>query len=422
MRELEEKINGALKSREQRGIWRRVPSGTGSLIDFCSNDYLSLASNSQLRANFLKQLTNSEHILGSGGSRLLVDMPPHSALESRLATFFSAPTALLFNSGFDANAGFFSAVPQHGDVIIYDEYIHASVHDGMRSSRARSSTFAFEHNSLVSLEDCLQKVIEDRPEISTGKNSVFVAIEALYSMDGDFAPLREIVDLLEKILLHGNGHLVVDEAHSTGLYGKQGRGIVSMLGIEDRVTARLHTFGKALAGSGAVILTTRPIREYLVNYARPLIYTTALSHSSIINANCSFDVLESDLGIQLSERLIRSCTKFLHSLRTYLHSSSSGLLFLPETLWIPGTSDYGLVSPIIPLLTPHPRPLAAYLQKLGFLTRPITHPTVPKGLDRVRICLHAENALEDVDGLLAGIIAWAESQRPAKPARLLAKL
>ena len=261
MRELDEKLRNALKSREERTILRRLPSGTRSLIDFCSNDYLSFASNSHLRAHFLHQLHTSECILGSGGSRLLMDTPAHAALEARLASFFGAPAALLFNSGFDANVGFFASVPQQRDVLLYDEYIHASVHDGMRASRARSSTFSFKHNCLTSFKNLLTKVVEDRSSVLGGNSSVFVAVESLYSMDGDFAPLRGILALLESILPEGNGHLIVDEAHATGLYGEQGRGIVSLLGLENRVTARLHTFGKALASSGGpYLIFTWPTR------------------------------------------------------------------------------------------------------------------------------------------------------------------
>ncbi|KAF8501250.1 pyridoxal phosphate-dependent transferase [Gautieria morchelliformis] len=348
MGELEGKLKKALKSREERTILRRLPTGTGSLIDFCSNDYLSLASNSHLRTRFLNELSKHEKILGSGGSRLLTDIPGHEALETRLASFFNAPAALLFNSGFDANAGFFAAVPQAGDVILYDEYIHASVHDGMRSSRARDSAWSFKHNSLASLEHLLGAVIEDRASVRVGENSVFVAVESLYSMDGDFAPLREIVSLLDRVLPYRNHHLVVDEAHTTGLYGENGRGIVSMLGLETRVTARLHTFGKALAGSGAVILTSPLIRDYLVNYARPFIYTTALNHASVIGIGCSFDMLEEDVGNQLSAQLAYICAHFRRALRSYLRTSSGNWICLPDVLWTPENDLNHVVSPIIP--------------------------------------------------------------------------
>lgn len=256
---LDAKLAAALFSREQRQIRRRLPdpvtssSEAKTVIDFNSNDYLSLSSSSALRRLFLTKLAQAPDILGSGGSRLLVNGRAHTNLESRLSQFFDSPAALLFNSGFDANVGFFSCIPQLGDVVVYDEYIHASVHDGIRTSRAKGSHYSFAHNSILSLRDLLVKLRDEIPGLSTGENSLFVAVESLYSMDGTFAPLTEIVNLLESHLPKGNGYLVVDEAHSTGIYGPQGRGRVALLGLERKVLARLHTFGKALAATGGML-------------------------------------------------------------------------------------------------------------------------------------------------------------------------
>ncbi len=253
---LDAKLGAALRSRDERQIRRRLsdPDADAGLVDFHTNDYLSLSHSPDLRARFLSKLHVAPEILGSGGSRLLVNGHAHSALEARLAIFFGSPTALLFNSGFDANVGFFSCIPQPGDVVVLDEYIHASVHDGVRSSRARDAQFTFEHNCLTSLGDVLLRLLHARPGLSTGENSLFVAVESLYSMDGTVAPLSQIVEMLETLLPNGNGYLVVDEAHATGIYGPNGKGLVAMLGLEHRVLARLHTFGKALAGSGGMFL------------------------------------------------------------------------------------------------------------------------------------------------------------------------
>jgi len=252
---LDAKLCSALASRDERRIRRRLPdpntASTVDLIDFTSNDYLSLSSSHVLRNLLLTKLADAPDILGSGGSRLLVNGQVHSALEARLSKIFGSEAALLFNSGFDANVGFFSCVPQPGDLIVYDEFIHASVHDGIRASRTRR-VVPFAHNSVHSLRQILTKLLsqEYQPGLRTGTNSVFVAVESLYSMDGTFAPLSAIVHVLETFFPLGNAHLVVDEAHSTGIYGPQGRGRVAQLGLESKVTARLHTFGKALAASG----------------------------------------------------------------------------------------------------------------------------------------------------------------------------
>lgn len=316
---LEKKLEASLQSRRQRQILRSLPPPTSSnphdddrqLIDFTSNDYLSLTSYEPLRRRFLEKLGESRDVLGSGGSRLLVNGAGHQALETRLATFFDSPAALLFNSGFDANVGFFTCVPQEGDVVVYDEYIHASVHDGIRASRARGQerNGSFAHNSVESLRGVLQQFISEVPGLRSGGSNVIVAVETLYSMDGTFAPLVEIVELVETLFPAGNGYVVVDEAHATGLYGRDGRGLVSHFGLEKRVFARLHTFGKALGSSGgecaytllhklyltrneAVILTSPLVKAYLLNYARSLIYTTSLSAASVVAINCSFDMLE----------------------------------------------------------------------------------------------------------------------------------
>jgi len=324
MSSLNQKLSTALSSREKRHIRRRLPISASAVHpsrDFTSNDYLSLATSPTLRTAFQSALSAAPQILGSGGSRLLVPTPAHVALERRLERFFGAEKALLFNSGFDANVAFFSAIPQPGDFVLYDEHIHASVHDGMSASRVDpSSLIKFPHNSVAALKQSLRKLLHEHEDLRDGKASAFVAVESLYSMDGTFAPLHEVVKSVEEMLPRGNGYVIVDEAHATGIYGPQGRGMVAALGLEGRVLARLHTFGKALAGSGgarcsppralndilrinvAAILTTELIRDYLLNYARPLIYTTALTYANVIGVECAFDMLEDGSAEVVSSR------------------------------------------------------------------------------------------------------------------------
>jgi 8-amino-7-oxononanoate synthase len=294
---LAQKLAAALASREHRNIRRRLPDPSLSLspstspstshlaitntapppptatinqptqqpdsspVDFSSNDYLSLSTSALLRTRVLGALHASPSILGSGGSRLLVHNHAHVALEARLARTFRAPAALLFNSGFDANAGFFASVPQPGDALLHDEAIHASVHDGARASRiAARMRRPFAHNDVRALRSALCALRDECPALREGKSSVFVAVESVYSMDGTVAPLCAILDAMEDVFPAGNAYLVVDEAHATGLYGPGGRGMVAELGLEDRVLARLHTFGKALAASGGACLYNMLIR------------------------------------------------------------------------------------------------------------------------------------------------------------------
>jgi len=329
---LEKQLTAALKSREARHIHRSLPpSADAALVDFSSNDYLSLSKSSELRTRFLEKLGSTEQILGSGGSRLLINGSAHVDLEDRLRLFFSrtdpaspltlAQDALLFNSGFDANVGFFACVPQPGDCVLYDEYIHASVHDGMRVSRA--VCVPFQHNSIEDLEKKLLRQKNERPGLADGSDSVFIAVESLYSMDGTISPLADIIQLAESAFPSRNAYVFVDEAHSTGIYGPNGRGLVNLLGLQSRVFARLHTFGKALAGTGgesvcsdpvesmlkrgiAVLLVPPLVKQYLINYARTLIYTTSLSYANIISANCSFDFLESGRADEVRPRFRNS--------------------------------------------------------------------------------------------------------------------
>ncbi|KAF9230720.1 PLP-dependent transferase [Melanogaster broomeanus] len=417
MSSLPEKLTAALKSRDHRFIRRRLPEPTPTVhteIDFTSNDYLSLSTSTALRDSVLATLSTARQILGSGGSRLLVPAPPHAALEARLCRFLRSEAALLFNSGFDANVGFFSSVPQPGDAILYDAHIHASVHDGMRLSRlTRDSFVSFAHNSVPALRRALGRLIRERIDLREGRSSIFVAVESLYSMDGTIAPLLDVVECVEEMLPLGNGYVVVDEAHATGIYGPKGRGLVIALGLEKRVFARLHTFGKSLGSSGAVLLTTELVKDYLLNYARSLVYTTTLTYANVIAVNCSFDMLEDGTTEVLSKHLLDLCRYFVDLLRPQLRKYPSSLLnpralstfllsYTPTSHSPPPPA--ASASPSSSLSSSSPRP------KIILHTKPIYPPTVPSGTSRVRICLHAAHTREDVALLVQGIVAWAEEK------------
>jgi 8-amino-7-oxononanoate synthase len=250
---LEATLLQTLDKRKSSQTIRTLTTNPPNSVDFSSNDFLSLATSQDLRSQFLQELATgpSATYTGSGGSRLLDGNSSYAeTLEKDIATFHGAETGLLCNSGFDANAGLFSCLSQAGDVIVHDEFIHASVHDGMRLSRA-GKVLPFAHNSVEALRDCLE-IARGDIAVREGRRNVFVAVEAVYSMDGDVAPLKAIVDALHDVLPLRNGHLIVDEAHSTGIFGPQGRGLVCALGLEDEVLVRLHTFGKALACNGGM--------------------------------------------------------------------------------------------------------------------------------------------------------------------------
>lgn len=396
MSPLEQRLSSLLAKRKTHSKLRSLKSSPPGSIDFSSNDFLSLATTEQFRKDYLEELQHQTLPVGSTGSRLLDGNSKYSEkLERRIADFHGAQTGLLTNSGFDANVSIFTCLPQPGDVIVYDELIHASVHDGMRQSRA-TSFLSFKHNCLGDLRKKLNACR------SSGKN-VFVAVESVYSMDGDLAPLDGMVQLINELFPNRNCHLIVDEAHATGVYGPEGRGRVSELGLEKHIFVRLHTFGKALASNGAIILCSEVVRSYLINYARPLIYTTFMSFPALTAIKVAYDWLEAGKTEKSAANLF--------DLIFYLHSSLQKqeiqdlIEHLPQDCTVQSPTDCP-ESPIFALLTNHPRELAAHCQAAGFVVRAVVAPTVPEGTERVRICLHAGNTREEIDAFVSRLRMW----------------
>jgi 7-keto-8-aminopelargonate synthetase-like enzyme len=281
---LQAQMQRLLDRRKQQSKLRSLKASLAGSVDFSSNDFLSLSTSPVLRAIFLDELKSTSQ-LGSTGSRLLDGNSSYAEnLEQDIATFHNGPTGLLVNSGFDANVGIFSCLPQPGDIIVYDELIHASVHDGIKASRA-GRTVPFAHNSASDLQNVLEDVVTKSSAASS--YNVFIAVESVYSMDGDLAPLNEIVECVEAVFPRKNAYIIVDEAHATGIYGEKGRGRVCELGLEERVFIRLHTFGKALACNGgkkAAHTPTQPANTCSDHH----MHTT---HTSISHQLCSaFDL------------------------------------------------------------------------------------------------------------------------------------
>lgn len=402
---LEGCLSTALKKRTSQSTIRQLTTFPPNSADFSSNDFLSLATSQELRKTFLRELQSDPTItvnLGSGGSRLLDGNSKYAEkLEHDVASFHRAEAGLLCNSGFDANTGLFSCLPQPGDVVVYDEFIHASVHDGMRLSRARR-TVHFAHNDPEALRSVLEECHREDEGIRDGRRNVFIAVEAVYSMDGDIAPLKEIVALVKEILPEGNGHLIVDEAHSNGVFGPKGRGLVCELRLEKEITVRLHTFGKALACNGAILLCSPLIRQYLVNYARPMIYTTFMSYPSLAAIRASYSFLMEGK----TEALARNLQMLIQTLHERLLEMQGSLRLPPELVHLLKSPVDCPETPIFSILSSEPKILAAHCQRNGFVVRGILPPTVPEGTERIRVCLHAGNTVEQVEALVAMIRAW----------------
>lgn len=430
---LERRLSALLEKRRAQSKLRSLKSSPPGSVDFSSNDFLSLSTNKDFQDDYLAVLNRSNTPLGSTGSRLLDGNSDFAEnLEREIAGFHGAEAGLLTNSGFDANVSIFTFLPQKQDVIIYDELIHASVHDGMRQCRTKDQ-IPFKHNDVEDLSRILQQFSSASPN-----RNIFIAVETVYSMEGDLAPLTEIVDLIESLFPNKNAHLIVDEAHATGIYGPNGSGRVCELGLEKRVSIRLHTFGKALASNGgrysqsrkccrsntvpAIILCSPVIRLFLINYARPLIYTTFMSYPTLLAIKTVYDWLRLGKANYVSViRILRECplltTGFqlaanmyhlIDHLYTQLQSLNSVISQAASSspvplVTLPATCPE---SPIFALLSPHPRSLAAYCQAAGFIVRPVVAPTVPSGTERVRVCLHAGNTVEQIDRFVECVKQW----------------
>ena len=365
-------IRSKLQQRKDESNFRSLKITKG-LVDFYSNDYLGFARDRSLQQQVEKEMEKlPELMLGSTGSRLLSGNSVYAeSLEKQLSEFHSAASALLFNSGFDANYGLLSSLPYRGDTVIYDELVHASIHDGIRKSKASAKVFP--HNNL----DELKKLLERANGLK------YVVVESVYSMDGDFAPLTEITDLCQQF----DAGLIIDEAHATGVFGKKGEGRVSELGLENKCLARIHTFGKALGAHGAVILGSHDLKEFLINYARSFIFSTALPLHSLANIRCAYQYLP-----QVNERrekifqLVELFKKVMkeNSILPLIESQSP-----IQSLLIPGNAEAKRV--------------AEKAQKAGLDVRAILYPTVSKRKERLRVCIHSFNSDEEVMNLCRSI-------------------
>ncbi|HWY97652.1 MAG TPA: 8-amino-7-oxononanoate synthase [Bacteroidia bacterium] len=365
----EKTIAEILAKRESKGALRKLFI-TNKGVDFCSNDYLGFARSPVLFSMVEERMKELKVNNGSGGSRLLAGNSKYAEeLEASLANTHAAPSALLFNSGYDANVGLFSSIALRGDTILYDELVHASIHDGIRLSRATS--FPFRHNDMTHLEERLHKA----------KGNVFVVAESIYSMDGDAAPLENIVELCDKFI----AHCIVDEAHATGVFGL---GKVQEMGLQDKVYARIHTFGKAMGCHGAIVSGSETLKQYLINYARSFIYTTSLPLHSLVSIECAYKLLEKS-----SEEVkkLHANIKYFKSMNFFRSKIKN------ENKWI--DSQSAIQSLIIPG-NEKVKKLALAIQEHNMDVRPIMSPTVAKGKERIRVCLHAYNTIDELDILL----------------------
>lgn len=359
----------ALIEREQNGLLRRLRHGQPQ-IDFCSNDYLGFSRSGMLFEKLRETGYPGDVAVGSTGSRLVSgNNNLIEETERQIALFHHAQSALIFNSGYDANLGILSSVPQQNDLILYDEHVHGSVHDGIRLSRA--THYKFKHNDVSALEELIYRHQKNY-------DNIYVVVESVYALDGDTAPLLELAEICKP---DKNVFLIVDEAHAIGVFGNQGRGLCNALQVEHKCFARIYTYGKAMGCHGAAIVGSEVLRNYLINFARSFIYTTALPYYCIDAIKHAYQLLiETRQKDQLQSNIsyfysriskIRNCVKS----QSAIHSL------------VLGSND--LVNKLERDLLQH-----------NIQARAVRSPAVRPGSERIRFSIHAYNSKEEINTLL----------------------
>ena len=376
-----EKLQQKLNERKENNALRTLKNQS-DLIDFSSNDYLGFSQSEIIFKETHTFLT--DHNIkknGATGSRLLSgNHQLYNIVETQLSKFHNSKSALVFNSGYNANLGFFSCVPQRGDIILYDEYSHASIRDGISMSHAKA--YKFKHNNL---ED-IKRHLERSREVSQEAN-IYIVTESVFSMDGDTPDLIKLSKLCKK----NNTFLVVDEAHALGVFGENGQGLVQYLNLEDHVFARIITFGKAMGCHGAAILGHKSLIEYLTNFARSFIYTTGLSPHAVANIKMAYE----HLNATVVEKLHQNINYFKNELQRLQLKD----LFI---------ESHSAIHCCIISGNEQVKQIAKSLQKQGFDVKPILSPTVPKGEERLRFCLHSYNSEKEITEVLKGLAKFVK--------------
>ena len=379
-------LTDKLEIRKQNNALRKLPL-PNKLTDFSSNDYIGFSKNKAIFEETHQYLIDSDCLQnGATGSRLISgNHKVYQEAETHIANFHQTVSALIFNSGYDANVGFFSSVPQKGDLILYDELCHASIRDGIQLSNAKS--YKFKHNDFEDLERLIVNCNESkRGHLANTSSfqlpaSIYIVTETVFSMDGDCPNMEELVAVSEKY----GCYLVVDEAHALGVFGSTGEGLVQMLGLQDQVFARIMTFGKGLGCHGAAIVGSFQLKDYLVNFSRSFIYTTGLSPHSVATILVGYQHLETEKKTieQLRENIV------------HFNQEKNLLGLKPMFVW----SKSAIQSAIIPG-NQNVKSIAKQIQEKGFDVKAILSPTVPEGQERLRFCIHSYNSKEEISEVL----------------------
>ncbi|NQY06797.1 MAG: pyridoxal phosphate-dependent aminotransferase family protein [Flavobacteriaceae bacterium] len=374
--ELPKKLLNKLQKKKSANALRTLKVSKG-LIDFSSNDYLGLAS-SEIIFDASHQYLRNKGLKNNGatGSRLLTgNSVVHEKTEAFLAKIHNSESAILFNSGYNANTGLLSAIGQRNDIILFDEFSHASIRDGIRLSHAKS--FSFNHNNLADL----QSKLERHADACSTSDHIYVITESVFSMDGDSPDLKSLAGLCKKF----NAYLIVDEAHAVGVFGK---GLVDELELEKEVFATIVTFGKAIGCHGAAVLCSDALKQYLINFSRPFIYSTAMSTHSLATIQMAYQLLFEKHEFAAKEQFLQ---ENINHFRSEIDRLSLSQCFVESQSAIQSCIITG---------NDEVKKAASALNNKSYDVRPILSPTVPEGKERLRFCIHSFNTPEEITTVL----------------------
>ncbi|WPH04989.1 Hypothetical protein R9X50_00788700 [Acrodontium crateriforme] len=400
---------------------RRIKHGCMSLhtippgaSDFASADTLGLGFSGLLRAEFMEELArNPDSWLGACGTRLAFGNTTYlETLECEVADFHGAETAMITVNGGQANGAIFTAIPRPGDAIVYDEFIHATVHDGMKNSLALVKR-SFRHNNVESFVETLSEIRASQPLISDGQRCVIVALEGIYSMDGDTPPLRELVAAAKEVFPEGNVQFYIDEAHSNGTLGPKGAGLVCALGLEKEVAIRMVSCPKALAAHGGIILCNNTVKTMILNESRSIMFSGAPSFHMLAAIRAGYNLMKTGKTQEAQLRVEHLVNLFMERLTSDpVWDRANDAMILRVPLWDLDEEAQPFATHICPILTrpntKHHLYLTFHLQLAGFIVYPVFFPIVPKGTERVRLIFHASHNDAEIEALAACICAWAE--------------
>lgn len=369
---LPEKLQNKLHNRKDAKAFRTLKD-QNYLVDFSSNDYLGFAQSEAIFSQAHKHLIdNNIKENGATGSRLLSgNHSLYSTIENQICDFHNSEAALIFNSGYNANIGLLSCVPQRGDIILYDEYVHASIREGLQLSNAKS--YKFKHNDFNDLEEMLKRHFDKLSETEQQDEAeVYIITESVFSMDGDSPDIQSLIKLSRSY----NAHLIIDEAHAVGVFDQ---GLVS-----ETIFARIVTFGKAFGCHGAAILGSSQLKDYLINFSRAFIYTTALSPHSLATIKMAY----TELGETKNAEILGQNIKHF---KTEIQRLNLNTIFI---------ESYSAIQCCVVSGNKNVKHLSKQLSTNGFDVRPILSPTVPAGQERLRFCLHSYNTKTEITDVL----------------------